>query len=196
MKKHFALTLGVFAAAFLLGVTPATAQGRGQGRGQGQGRGAAAGSHAPMGMNNAMSGHGAMGNSNNTMARGPKTAGELLTQNTQLASKLAPLVGCTGTNSAACLQAAATGFKNLGQFVAAAHVSQNLGIPFACLSADMTGTLPPTGAGAPTCPAGTGTKKLSLGSSIQALKPTMTGSQVKSATKTANHQAHADVHGS
>jgi hypothetical protein len=37
---------------------------------------------------------------------------------------------------------AAKGFKNWGQFVAAAHVSRNLNIPFAQLKAKMTGPTP------------------------------------------------------
>jgi hypothetical protein len=43
-----------------------------------------------------------------------------------------------GTN----LQTAAAWFKNRGQFVAAVHVSHNLGIPFEQLKAKMTGTSP------------------------------------------------------
>ncbi len=44
------------------------------------------------------------------------------------------------------LDQASLGFKNQGQFIAALHVSQNLGIPFADLKTAMTGinpTLPP-----------------------------------------------------
>ena len=58
-----------------------------------------------------------------------------LTDNTKLASKLQSLLPA-GTD----LQQAAQGFKNLGQFVAAVHVSHNLGIPFDQLKARMTGT--------------------------------------------------------
>ena len=61
-----------------------------------------------------------------------KTAGELLQQNTKLSENLGKLLPA-GTD----LQAAAAGFKNLGEFVAAVHVSNNLGIPFASLKADM-----------------------------------------------------------
>ncbi len=47
------------------------------------------------------------------------------------------------------LNQASKGFKNQGQFIAALHVSQNLGIPFADLKTAMTGirpiTRPPTG---------------------------------------------------
>src|SRR5207237_3996936 len=53
------------------------------------------------------------------------------------------------------LNDASKGFKNQGQFIAALHVSQNLGIPFADLKTDMTGP-----------------KKMSLGQSIQDCKRT------------------------
>ena len=70
------------------------------------------------------------------------------------------------------LNQASKGFKNQGQFVAALHVSQNLGIPFRDLKADMT------------------RKHMSLGQSIQDLK--------KSASPTvevrkAEHEADDDV---
>jgi hypothetical protein len=85
------------------------------------------------------------------------------------------------------LKDACTGFKNLGQCVAAMHVSHNLNVPFGCLSANMTGTAPATGT---TCPAGTGSSKMSLGKAIQALSPnTNAKTEVKSATK----QADADI---
>lgn len=57
-----------------------------------------------------------------------RTPGELLQQNTKLSAHLAKLLPA-GTD----LQAAAAGFTNLGQFVAAVHVSNNLGIPFSAL---------------------------------------------------------------
>jgi hypothetical protein len=60
--------------------------------------------------------------------------------------------------------AAAKGFRNLGQFVAAVNVSHNLGIPFSQLKADMVD------------------KHMSLGQSIQDLRPTTT-------TATATHEA-------
>ena len=188
MKKQFTAALAIAAAALLLGVMPAGAQARGQGQ-QGSHPGAAS-SHEPMGMGSAMSNHGSMNNPNGSMSHGPKTPDELLTQNTKLSSNLQALLP-TGTN----VQTAALGFKNLGQFVAAVHVSHNLGIPFACLKADMTDTPPVAGV---TCPTGTGTgpKALSLGASIQALKPTMNKSEVKSAMKTAKHQAKIDIHNS
>ena len=101
---------------------------------------------------------------------GHKTAGQLLTQNTQLASKLQALLP-PGTD----LQTAAAGFKNLGQFVAAVHVSKNLGIPFDQLKAAMTGNPP-----------------MSLGKAIKTLDP---NANTKSALKTAKKQAHQDLEG-
>src|SRR5262249_19227691 len=72
------------------------------------------------------------GNSGSTS--GAKTPSELLSHNTKLSSKLQSLLP-PGTN----LQTASQGFKNLGQFVAAVHVSHNLGIPFDQLKAKMMG---------------------------------------------------------
>lgn len=63
---------------------------------------------------------------------GKKTVNDLLTQNTKLSSSLQGLLP-TGTN----IQEAAKGFDNLGQFVAAVHVSHNLGIPFDQVKGEM-----------------------------------------------------------
>ena len=93
-----------------------------------------------------------------------------LSSNTKLASKLQSLLP-PGTN----LQTAASGFKNLGQFVAAVHVSHNLGIPFDQLKAKMQG--PPTE---------------SLGKAIHQLKP---DADAKAQTKTAESEAHNDLDG-
>lgn len=95
-----------------------------------------------------------------------KTAGELLTQNTKLSSKLQSLLP-TGTD----LQTASSGFKNLGQFVAAAHVSHNLGISFDSLKAKLM--------------AGD-----SLGKAIHELNPNV---NAKAEAKKANNAADKDV---
>ena len=109
-----------------------------------------------------------------------KTMDQLLTQNTKLADKISTLTGQQG-------QQACSGFKNLGQCVAAAHVSKNLGINFGCLKSDMTGTAPATGT---SCPAGTGSKSMSLGKSIQTLSPK---TDSKTATKKGQQQANQDL---
>jgi hypothetical protein len=63
------------------------------------------------------------------------------------------------------LDTASAGFKNQGQFIAAVHVSQNLGIPFVDLKATMLGTSLPGSTTADT------TSPMSLGQAIQRLKP-------------------------
>lgn len=99
---------------------------------------------------------------------GHLSAAQKLANNPQLSAKLQALLP-PGTN----LQTAAAGFKNLGQFVAAVHVSKNLGIPFDQLKAAMTGTSP-----------------MSLGKAIQTLDPS---ANAKAAVKTAEKLAHQDL---
>lgn len=82
-----------------------------------------------MGNGPSMSGQG-MGSQ---QREGRPTASEQLTQNPKLSSQLEDLFPA-GTN----LPQTSAGFKNLGEFVAAAHVSHNLGIPFHDLKAKMT----------------------------------------------------------
>jgi hypothetical protein len=94
-----------------------------------------------------------------------------LSSNTKLAATLQALLP-PGTN----LQTAAQGFKNLGQFVAAVHVSNNLGIPFDQLKSKMAGPPPE-----------------SLGQAIHALQP---AADVKAALKQAKRQAEADLESS
>ncbi len=149
---------------------PAFAQ-HGGGGGGSMGAGA---SHVASGAN-----HGNMSSSNSGSAHG-MTANQILSKNTALSSKIQTL---TGTSA----QKACSGFKNLGQCVAAAHVSKNLGISFACMQADMTGQAPAKGSA---CPAGTGSKSLSLGKTIQMLSPK---ADSKLESKKATKQADADM---
>ena len=65
------------------------------------------------------------------------------------------------------LNKASWGFKNQGQFIAALHVSQNLGVPFSELKSHMV-TVTPGTKGAPA----TATQTGSLGQAIQAVKNT------------------------
>jgi hypothetical protein len=176
MKRIF-VTITLAAAATWILVIPAAAQGRSQSHpgGGSAAAGSMAGGH----------GMGASGNSGNSGSgmSGPRTPGELLTQNTQLTSKLSSLLPA-GTD----LQTAASGFRNLGQFVAAVHVSHNLSIPFDQLkctelaTADACGTM--------TVPS----KGSHLGQAIQALKPTMSSADSKAAAKQAEKEASADTH--
>src|SRR5437660_5116568 len=77
--------------------------------------------------------------------------GQRISEHPKLASRLQSLLPA-GTN----LDAAASDFKNMGQFVAAVHVSHNLNIPFDQLKEKMV------------------TDHKSLGGAIRELKPDMT----------------------
>ena len=171
MKRIFVTITLAAAAAWILAI-PAAGQGRSQGHPGGGS--AAAGS---MG-----GGHG-MDASGKSETSGPRTPDQLLTQNTQLSSKLSGLLPA-GTD----LQTAATGYRNLGQFVAAVHVSHNLDIPFAQLKCTELAT-------AAACPNMTVPSKGShLGQAIQTLKPAMNSADSKAAAKQAEKEASADTH--
>ena len=124
--------------------------------------------HGP-GENSAVGGsHGADATaaSHGDMAR--SSPSDVLSHNTAIAGKIKTLTGQDATT-------ACSGFKNLGQCVAAAHVAKNLDIPggFDALKAKMTGT------GA-----------VNLGKAIQALAPS---ADAKAETKKANQQASEDM---
>ncbi len=111
-------------------------------------------------------------------------AQQLLTKNANLQSKMMTRLGTQLPDGVTVIQAA-SGFKNLGQFVAAVNVSNNLGIPFADLKAKMTGM---TVDGTPITstntagPTETTVSTMSLGQAIQSLK----GLDQTTATQTAN----------
>jgi len=88
------------------------------------------------------------------------------------------------------LDQASLGFKNQGQFIAALHVSKNLGIPFADLKTAMTGIRPVTGTTSPTSTTTTSQPTMSLGQAIHKLRPS---ADADAATTTAVHQASVDV---
>jgi hypothetical protein len=132
--------------------------------------------------------HGAADRNANTSSMSAahgQTMDQILGRNTQLAGKIQKLTGMTA-------QQACNGFKNLGQCVAAAHVSKNLDLSFTCLRFDMTGQAPTNGS---KCPAAASTsggagKTMSLGKAIQALSPT---SDSKTEAKKAAKQADQDI---
>lgn len=100
-----------------------------------------------------------------TGTTGRPTVSDQLSRNTNLTTRLQGLFPA-GTD----LQKASADFKNLGQFVAAAHVSQNLDIPFDTLKAKMTGT-----------------NATSLGQAIHELKPAADAkAEEQKAQRTAN----------
>ena len=156
IAKQFVLCL----AAAALAAMPVYAQRGGHGGGMG-------GPGASMGNSHSNSHSSAASGSHS----GAKTPDQLLSQNSKLSNKLLSLFPA-GTTQAQ-LEQDAQGFKNLGQFVAAAHVSHNLGIPFDQLKAKMIG--PP---------------KESLGQAIHALKPVANSSEE---SKKGEKQAKQDM---
>ena len=96
-------------------------------------------------------------------------------RNPELSEKLQTLLPKTGPNST--LAGAAMGFRNEGQFIAALHVSKNLGIPFDQLKAKMMSGDPP----------------MKLGQAIHALKPNVTEKNADNEADNAEKEARADV---
>ncbi len=96
--------------------------------------------------------------------------GQRISEHPRLASKLQSLLPAA-TN----LDAAANGFKNMGQFVAAVHVSHNLNIPFDQLKEKMI------------------TDHKSLGGAIRELKPDMTKDAANDEARKAVTQAKEET---
>ncbi len=185
LKKH--MIVFVAAASLALGVS-AMAQGRPQshpggspgmgGPGMGApGMGAPGMGGTGMGGTDMGSTHGTMGNTGRMSSnspviplKGPRTVSDLLTQNSKLSSQLQTILG-KDVN----LSDAASGFKNLGLFVAAVHLSKNLNIPFDQLKSTMS------------------SDGWNLGKSIHTLQPNLSKKQVGQAMKTAKSQAKNDI---
>lgn len=124
------LLCGILACALPAALAAESGHGGGQGGGQGNGHGGSQGSGDGGSHGN--------GNDNGNVhadtakSTHGKTAADQLAQDKRLATNLSGLLP-TGTD----LQTAAAGFRNLGQFVAAVHVSRNLGISFSDLKTRM-----------------------------------------------------------
>jgi hypothetical protein len=190
MKKLITAAVAVLAIGLWLMPISAAAQGRGAGKPDGTPGGF--GSHAPLGAPGADAGnsHGSAHDATSgSKDAGKKTPDQLLAQNTKLSDHLSSLLTKMGVN--ATPQEACANFKNLGQCVAAIHVANNLGISFNSLACDMT--LKPVTTSV--CPAGTatGAKGISLGASIDALKP---GADSKAESQKAVTQSNQDLKGS
>lgn len=88
-------------------------------------------------------------------------------RNPELASRVQAMLP-----SGMSMSSAAAGFRNEGQFLAALHASQNLGIPFSELKAKMTGS-----------------GHMSLGEAIKTSKPKMSDDEAKEEAKKAEKEA-------
>ncbi len=134
---HKKTLASLFALTVALGLSlTATAQ-HGGGRPAGAGAGMGAGASAT-GLDHAQTGaatatHGSI----NAGAQSPSSA----LSNTHLSSSLTSALTHSGiTIPGGNLQTACSGFKNLGQCVAALHVSNNLGLSFTDLQSKMSGS--------------------------------------------------------
>ncbi len=154
-------------AVCLIAFVPMYAQhGRGNAGGQSMG-------HSKIGQTSSTHGKAA------TPDTGKKAPGDLLMQNQKLSDKLQKLLPSGMTPQDAC-----SGFRNLGQCVAAVHVSNNLGLSFTDLKAKMLGPSDQT--------AGSPTQQMSLGKAIQALAPK---ADATAEVNKANKQAKDDLSG-
>jgi len=108
-----------------------------------------------------------------------------ISTNHGLSSKVTSMLSTVtdpNTGKPITLDAASMGFKNQGQFIAALHVSKNLGIPFLTLKSDMV-TSQTTATGT------TMSQTASLGQAIQKVK----GAPDSTAVTTAETQADNDI---
>ena len=189
MLKRLPATVAILVAGVCLATAGAAAQGRGQG---GPPAGGGGGAHATMGMPGSQR-PASTGVSNGKSATrpaaaaplGPMSPTTLLQQNPKLETNLAGFFP-----PGADLSVQASGFKNLGQFVSAVHVSHNLGIPFDNFKCTELGTTAASASGT-TCSATVKNEEsMSLGKSIQTLKPDANSQQ---AIQEANRQAEKDI---
>ncbi len=175
--RRTSLVVSAFAMISMIGV-PALAQ-----RGHGAAPAGAGAGHGSTGHDNsAMSSHG-------TSSASSSSPTNVLERNTKLDGKLTSKLQSKGLLPAGTdLKTACSGFKNLGQCIAAIHVSHNLKIPFACLQADMAGKAAAANAG---CATGTGGSKMSLGKAIQTLSPNT--ADAKGEAKRGTKEADQDI---
>lgn len=166
MKRCISV-IALLSMALFLYVLPTAAQGQGHGQGQGGGRPPAPAPQHPSPPPRPETQRAPESKGKPEQAAERKTTSQQLAQNPKLWARLEKLL--PGAN----LQEASSGFKNVGLFVAAAHVSNNLNIPFDQLKSTMIG--PP---------------EKSLGEAIHELKPDV---NAKVEAKKAQKQAKKDM---
>ncbi|MGH9777503.1 MAG: hypothetical protein ACRD5I_03755 [Candidatus Acidiferrales bacterium] len=159
--------IALLSMTLFLCALPLTAQGHGQGQGQGGGKPSSPPSQRPSPPPRPETQRAPESKGKAEEAGARKTTSQQLAQNPKLSARLEKLL--PGTN----VHEAAGGFKSVGQLVAAAHVSNNLGIPFAQLKSTMVG--PP---------------EKSLGEAIHQINPDV---DAKAEAKKAEKQAKKDM---
>jgi hypothetical protein len=200
MKKLITAAVAVLAIGLWLMPISAAAQGRGVGKPEGAPGGF--GSHAPLGAPGADVDN-RHGSTHDTTTSGPKDVGkktpnQLLSQNTKLSDHLSNLLSKMNllnvNGTPLTPQQACQNFRNLGQCVATIHVANNLGINFNALACTELGTkIASSTSSSIACPSTvTSTSSMSLGASIDALKP---GTDGKTEAQKAVTQANQDLKG-
>ena len=145
-------------------------------------------------------GVGGPGSSHSASANKPSTAGkdsttghsatDLLSKNGKLNDALTDALTRKGLiPTGTTLQQMCANFKNLGQCVAAIHVSHNRNIPFGCLAWDVTGKQPAAPIDTSKCTAPTG-GGISLGKAIQKLDPS---ANAKAEARKASQEADSEI---
>ncbi len=134
IMKRLPIFLTTLAAALYLGSIPLLAQ-----HGGGHSGGANPGSPGPSASRDDATKGSKSEAGSGTPTSGGMTVPQHLQHNTKLAQKLENLLGLSGQNALSQVQFDATGFNNLGQFVAAVYVSHSLDIPFDQLRAKVVG---------------------------------------------------------
>lgn len=178
MKRLTVISSLALLVAFYPGSVVANAQQHGNGGGgMGHMGGGMSGTHGAEGTHEPGSSTGTGTGHAGSMAASTNP-GNVLDHNSHLSTKLEGLLGISNPGTPAALTTLkmdASKFKNFGQFAAAVHVSQNLGIAFTDLMGKMTGP-----------------NAVSLGKAIQELKPdTDAKTEAKKATKQANDEMKA-----
>jgi hypothetical protein len=121
--------------------------------------------------------------------KSPKTSGDQLDANSDQNRKLTAALQAQGVLAAnASVKDACTTFRELGDCVAALHVSHKLGLDFNCLKSNLTGVQ--TSADMSTCKGEAGNKVMSLTKAIHAMKPEV---NAKAEAKSAEKQAKDDL---
>jgi hypothetical protein len=190
MKNLIVLFLAIV-IVLPVGNTSLFAQRGGQALGQGHGRGPV---QIPQIENSNRRGpqaeHGVTNRSEHAKGGGKPdlTVANSIARNEKLSARLQLLLPMDMT-----LTDAAAGFKNRGQFIAALHVSQNLGIPFDQLKAKLTGEVPESLAAQSETSENEGPK--SMGQAIHDLRPALTETQVNIEVNKAQEQAQATESG-
>jgi hypothetical protein len=168
------------------GLTVASTMGAGLAAAQGP---AGAGATSAAGNSSSSSGSSHSYNPIKWVKKSPKTIEDSADANGDRDTKLTAKLQAAGVLAAdKDVKSTCSTFGNLGDCVAALHVSHNLGLDFNCVQADVTGVH--TGADVSGCKGAVGGKAGSLAKAVHTLKPE---ANAKAESKNAEKQAKEDL---